>query len=324
MVAICAAILPVAWAVWLARLFTSPATTAKPLPASPARAASIVAFRASRLVCPAMSSIRRTTSPIPAAVCASTPTRSAEPLASVDARSTAAAASVMRAEISRIEADSSSVAAASWSTPAEAPAALSAITPASPRAPWAMSFKASAVCFSAPATPATPATASPAPCSNPAINVARRAASTSFASCPTAAAAARRRPSSAPARRVSTAWAMAPISSVRSRSGTFVSSSPAASRPKVPVSRPSAAITRRHRIRPAANPRPSSSSSPATARPTRSRAAARRRAAACRAAASAASRGASRLASAGVEKLRNAAGVRPPRSLVLMRASSAR
>ena len=36
-------------AVWLASAFTSPATTAKPLPASPARAASMVAFSASRL-----------------------------------------------------------------------------------------------------------------------------------------------------------------------------------------------------------------------------------------------------------------------------------
>jgi hypothetical protein len=40
------------------------ATTAKPLPASPARAASIVAFSASRLVCAAISEIRVTTSPI--------------------------------------------------------------------------------------------------------------------------------------------------------------------------------------------------------------------------------------------------------------------
>ena len=48
----------VARAVWLARLFTSCATTAKPRPASPARAASMVALRASRLVWPAMSRIR--------------------------------------------------------------------------------------------------------------------------------------------------------------------------------------------------------------------------------------------------------------------------
>jgi len=51
----------VASAVWLARLFTSDATTAKPLPASPARAASMVALSASRLVCPAMLEISSAT-----------------------------------------------------------------------------------------------------------------------------------------------------------------------------------------------------------------------------------------------------------------------
>jgi len=40
----------VALAVWVASDLTSEATTAKPLPASPARAASMVAFKASRLV----------------------------------------------------------------------------------------------------------------------------------------------------------------------------------------------------------------------------------------------------------------------------------
>ncbi len=48
--AICWEISSVALAVWLARFLTSWATTAKPLPASPARAASMVAFSASRLV----------------------------------------------------------------------------------------------------------------------------------------------------------------------------------------------------------------------------------------------------------------------------------
>ena len=48
----------VARAVCEARLFTSCATTAKPRPASPARAASMVALSASRLVWPAMSRIR--------------------------------------------------------------------------------------------------------------------------------------------------------------------------------------------------------------------------------------------------------------------------
>ena len=62
--AIWLAISSVALAVWLARFLTSDATMAKPLPASPARAASIVAFSASRLVWLAMSLIRLTTSPI--------------------------------------------------------------------------------------------------------------------------------------------------------------------------------------------------------------------------------------------------------------------
>ena len=51
--AIWAAITSVAFAVCTASALTSEATTAKPLPAVPARAASIVALSASRLVCPA-------------------------------------------------------------------------------------------------------------------------------------------------------------------------------------------------------------------------------------------------------------------------------
>ena len=54
----------VARAVSWARSLTSPATTAKPLPDSPARAASMVALRASRLVCSAMLVITLITSPI--------------------------------------------------------------------------------------------------------------------------------------------------------------------------------------------------------------------------------------------------------------------
>ena len=54
----------VARAVWVASDLTSEATTAKPLPASPARAASMVALSASRLVWLAMSLISFTTSPI--------------------------------------------------------------------------------------------------------------------------------------------------------------------------------------------------------------------------------------------------------------------
>ncbi|MGY4409465.1 hypothetical protein ACVWW4_001201 [Bradyrhizobium sp. LB7.1] len=61
---ICAILSPisrVASAVWLASDFTSEATTAKPRPASPARAASMVALSASRLVCAAMLEISSAT-----------------------------------------------------------------------------------------------------------------------------------------------------------------------------------------------------------------------------------------------------------------------
>ena len=54
----------VALAVWPARFFTSCATMVNPFPASPARAASIVAFSASRLVWVAICWIRPTTAPI--------------------------------------------------------------------------------------------------------------------------------------------------------------------------------------------------------------------------------------------------------------------
>jgi hypothetical protein len=56
----------VARAVSWARSLTSLATTAKPLPASPARAASMAALRASRLVCSAIEVMALRTSPISA------------------------------------------------------------------------------------------------------------------------------------------------------------------------------------------------------------------------------------------------------------------
>ena len=64
MPAICAPISSVARLVWPASAFTSLATTAKPRPASPARAASMVALSASRLVCSAMSVMSLMTSPM--------------------------------------------------------------------------------------------------------------------------------------------------------------------------------------------------------------------------------------------------------------------
>ena len=69
MPAICAPISSVALAVCAASAFTSDATTAKPRPASPARAASIVALSASRLVCSAIAVISFTTSPMRPAAC---------------------------------------------------------------------------------------------------------------------------------------------------------------------------------------------------------------------------------------------------------------
>ena len=60
----------VAPAVCAASALTSCATTAKPRPASPARAASIVALSASRLVCPAIAVISSVTLPISCATAA--------------------------------------------------------------------------------------------------------------------------------------------------------------------------------------------------------------------------------------------------------------
>src|SRR6478672_8535361 len=73
---ICCPISPVAFAVCSARALTSDATTAKPRPASPARAASMVALRAKRLVCPAIVLISSTTSPMRPAALESSLTRS--------------------------------------------------------------------------------------------------------------------------------------------------------------------------------------------------------------------------------------------------------
>ena len=87
---ICWLISPVALAVCSASAFTSDATTAKPRPASPARAASMVALSASRLVWPAMVLISSTTSPMLLAAFESSLTRSlvtrAWPTASVAIR----------------------------------------------------------------------------------------------------------------------------------------------------------------------------------------------------------------------------------------------
>ena len=114
--ATCCEISSVAREVWLASAFTSAATTAKPLPASPARAASMVAFSASRLVCAAILEISPTTEPIRSA--ASSSERMFRLVRSVSATAERAI-SMPRAAcspISWIEFDSSSVAATVRST----------------------------------------------------------------------------------------------------------------------------------------------------------------------------------------------------------------
>jgi hypothetical protein len=117
---ICAAMSSVAFAVCTASDLTSEATTAKPRPASPARAASMVALSASRLVCPAMSLISSTTSPIFCAAAASPAICALVVSASLtEARTT----SVVRTNcslISPIEAESSEAAVAAIATLAEA------------------------------------------------------------------------------------------------------------------------------------------------------------------------------------------------------------
>ena len=117
---ICAAISSVALAVCTASDFTSEATTAKPRPDSPARAASIVALSASRLVCPAMSRISLTTSPIFCAASASPVIRVLVASASPTAARTTSRVRVSCALISPIEVDSSPAAAAAVSTLVEA------------------------------------------------------------------------------------------------------------------------------------------------------------------------------------------------------------
>ena len=93
-------IVVVASAVCWASCLTSSATTANPLPASPARAASMVAFKASRLVCEAIAWMRSTTPLISALAAARLSTT--WPASSAVATATPAidAASVMLREMS--------------------------------------------------------------------------------------------------------------------------------------------------------------------------------------------------------------------------------
>ena len=110
----------VALAVCTASDLTSEATTAKPLPASPARAASMVALSASRLVCPAMARISLITSPIFCAACASVAICRLVSCASVTAARTISVVMASWRPISPIEPVNSSAAIAAVSTLVEA------------------------------------------------------------------------------------------------------------------------------------------------------------------------------------------------------------
>ncbi len=120
----------VALAVWPASDLTSEATTANPRPASPARAASMVAFSASRLVWAAMLWISVTTSPIFCAPSASE--RAVSPLrrALSTARAAISVDCVTWRAISEIDEVSSSVALATVCTLVEVCSEAAATTPA--------------------------------------------------------------------------------------------------------------------------------------------------------------------------------------------------
>jgi hypothetical protein len=100
--------------------FTSDATTANPRPASPARAASMVALRARRLVCLATSWMSLTTSPIFCAACTSPPTWTLVAPASLTAAPTRLLVWPSCRLISVIDEDNSSAASAAFSTLTEA------------------------------------------------------------------------------------------------------------------------------------------------------------------------------------------------------------
>ena len=117
--AICPLISSVARAVCAASAFTSEATTAKPLPAAPARADSMVALSASRLVCSAIWRMSPTTSPMRPAASASSPISVFMASDSAAAVATRASAWSSWVPISPIEAESSSAALATVWTLAE-------------------------------------------------------------------------------------------------------------------------------------------------------------------------------------------------------------
>jgi hypothetical protein len=221
----------VARAVWLASSFTSAATTAKPRPASPARAASIVAFSASRLVWPAMVVIIVTTSPIRAAAPLSSCTRCAVDAASSTAAWVRAAAFEAWRPISWTEVSSSSAAEAAVLTLAAASSAALATRTDWLAAPEAVLVMVVAVACRAAAAPDTVPMMPPTAPSKASAIWRMPVLRCSSAACRAwAFSVSRARARIRPSLKTWTEAAMAPISSRRPAWGTATDRSCAASR----------------------------------------------------------------------------------------------
>ena len=214
--AIWAEISAVALAVWSASAFTSVATTAKPRPATPARAASIVAFSASRLVWLAIAEIRSTTSPTRRAPVLRAWTRSAVAAASRTAACARSAEEPTWRPISLTEEPSSSAAAATVVTLEEASSAAAAALVDWPAVCVAVAVRLWAVDWSCVAADVTEPTMPPMADSNRSASsrvACRRCASAPARAC--AVSASRARACSRFSRKTATVADMAPISSRR-------------------------------------------------------------------------------------------------------------
>ena len=189
----------------------------------------MVAFSASRLVCPAMSLIRRTTSPMRAVELAR-PRMLLWPASArcTACRDTSAAAAIWR-EISSTLAVSCSTAAATETRSCDDFAALPAVPLASACTPLAASAITAAALRIASAEVAspdmTPEIEAPKSCVCCSMAACRRSLAARAAAC----SAATRSASMAFCLNTSTARAMSPISSVLSRAGTSTALFPAAS-----------------------------------------------------------------------------------------------
>ncbi len=252
----------------VASALTSAATTAKPRPASPARAASIVALRASRLVWLAIAEIICITSPIRLAAALSSATRAAVWSASPTAFWARSLEPCTCRPISRMELPSSSVAAATVVTLTAASSAAAATVPDWLPASWAISVIARAVACNSVADDATCSTMPATACSK----LWARSSRARLRAAAAAMSAARLRSASSAAVRAtlalmpSTARPTAPISSPRWASAMVASISPFAMRSRTATRLPSGRVTPNTMI---AAERLRAASRPATAEPIR-------------------------------------------------------